>query len=271
MWSHRNSPSQPCASARTARSTSRSGSTSSSNGARYKPRRAERSACAPSPFMALSPGSAEGEDVRAHARFEEGDLEGPPADGPALADELVHPRLGDGALPGLVDVDAVSITRSLAVEAHGEGDRVARGGRREDEIEVARLEAVRDRAGGRFEHGGLLLYGPAAGERPLVERQPVGSPVGAGLAAGVAHVGLRGPQRAPVGRLGEAAGFDTSGLPVHAQQSLDRSLGLLVGALAEVVEPDTPVAIDEVDGRPVVVLERAPDGEVVVDDDRVAD
>jgi hypothetical protein len=38
-----------------------------------------------------------------------------------------------------------------------------------------------------------------------------------------------------------------------------------------VLEPDTPVAIDEVDGRPVVVLERPPDGEVVVDHDRVAD
>ena len=60
-------------------------------------------------------------------------------------------------------------------------------------------------------------------------------------------------------------------LLVDAQQLLDRSLGLLVGALAEVVEADPPVAIDEVGGRPVVVLERPPDGEVVVDDDRVAD
>ena len=58
---------------------------------------------------------------------------------------------------------------------------------------------------------------------------------------------------------------------VDAQQLLDRSLGLLVGTLAEVLEPDTPDAIDEVDGRPVVVVERPPDGEVVVDDDRVVD
>ena len=58
---------------------------------------------------------------------------------------------------------------------------------------------------------------------------------------------------------------------VEAQQLLDRSLGLLVGALAEVLEADAPDAIDEVDGRPVVVVERPPDGEVVVDDDRVVD
>ena len=60
-------------------------------------------------------------------------------------------------------------------------------------------------------------------------------------------------------------------LLVDAQQLLDRPLGLLVGALAEVVEPDPPVAVDEVDRRPVVVLERPPDREVVVDDDGVAD
>ena len=95
--------------------------------------------------------------------------------------------------------------------------------------------------------------------------------VAAALAAGVADVGLRGAQRVPVGGLGEAAGVDADGLLVDAQQLLDRSLGLLVGALAEVVEADAPVAIDEVDGRPVVVVERPPDREVVVDDDRVAD
>jgi hypothetical protein len=37
------------------------------------------------------------------------------------------------------------------------------------------------------------------------------------------------------------------------------------------MEADGAVAVDEVDGRPVVVVERPPDGELVVDDDRVAD
>ena len=79
------------------------------------------------------------------------------------------------------------------------------------------------------------------------------------------------PQGVPVGGLGDAAGVDADGRLVEAQQLLDRSLGLLVGALAEVPEADAPDAIDEVDGRPVVVVERPPDGEVVVDDDRVVD
>ena len=75
----------------------------------------------------------------------------------------------------------------------------------------------------------------------------------------------------PVGGLGEPAGVDADGLLVDAEQRLDRSLGLLVGLLAEVREADAPVAIDEVDGRPVVVVERTPDREVVVDHDRVLD
>lgn len=87
----------------------------------------------------------------------------------------------------------------------------------------------------------------------------------------MAQVGLRGPQRTPVGRLGQAAGVDADELLVHPQELLEGPLDLLVGLLAEVVEPDTPVAVDEVEGRPVVVLEGPPDGEVVIDDDRVAD
>ena len=39
-----------------------------------------------------------------------------------------------------------------------------------------------------------------------------------------------------------------------ARELLDRSLGLIVRALAEVLEADTPVAIDEVERWPVVVL-----------------
>ena len=58
---------------------------------------------------------------------------------------------------------------------------------------------------------------------------------------------------------------------VDAQQLLDRPLGLLVGALAEMLEADAPVAVDQVERRPVVVVERPPDRELVVDHDRVAD
>lgn len=71
--------------------------------------------------------SAEGEDVSAHARVEEGDLEVALDDCGSLTDELVHPGLGDGPLARHVDVEAVGIARRLPVDAHGEADRSAGG------------------------------------------------------------------------------------------------------------------------------------------------
>src|SRR3954453_20975902 len=108
--------------------------------------------------MAVHPlsGLAEGEDVRAHARVEERDLEGALGGAATLADELVHPRLIDGAFAEHVDVESVVVPGRLTVEEHGETNRRARGRRREDQVEVARLEAERDRAAGGAERGGLL-------------------------------------------------------------------------------------------------------------------
>src|SRR4051794_29126078 len=90
-------------------------------------------------------GLTEGEDVRAHAPLEERDLKGARGDGPVLADELVHPRTVDGALAELVDVEAVGVPGCFAIEEHGEADRGARGRRREDQVEVACLEAEGER------------------------------------------------------------------------------------------------------------------------------
>src|SRR4051795_13323126 len=117
--------------------------------------------------------STKGEDVRADAGVEERDLEGALGDCTMLADELVHPRLGDAALTGVVDVEPVGMTGRLTVEEHREADRAARSRRREDQVEVARLEAVRDRAAGRFQRRGLPTHRPLARERPVVEREPV--------------------------------------------------------------------------------------------------
>jgi hypothetical protein len=58
---------------------------------------------------------------------------------------------------------------------------------------------------------------------------------------------------------------------VDAEERLNRSLRLLVAALAEMAVADPAVAVDEVDGGPVPVRQRLPDGEVVVEDDRVVD
>src|SRR5204863_362065 len=167
----------------------------------------------------------------AHRMFTDSGIE-------AFAERARRELLATG---GTVRKRRIESRDELTAQEHGEAGRGARGRRCEDQVEVARLEAVRDRTGGRFEHGGLLAHGPLAGERPVVEREPVGGPVAAALAAGIAHIGLRRPQRAPVGGLGATAGVDSDGLLVDAQQLLDRALGLLVGAFAEVVEPDSTI------------------------------
>ena len=121
-----------------------------------------------------------------------------------------------------------------------------------------------------LEYRGLFLDGPIAGQRPVIERQLRGR-VDAASAAAVADVGLPAPHGVRVRGLGEPAGVDADGVLVDAQVLLDRSLGLLVVALAKVVKADSAVTIGEVEGRPIPVRQRLPDGEVVVDDDRVVD
>src|SRR3954470_9821816 len=132
-------------------------------------------------------GLAEGEDVRAHARVVERDLEGALGGAAALADELVHPRLIDGALAELIYVEAVVEPRRLTVEEHGEADRGARGRRGEDQVEVARVETERNRAARGVVGGRLILDGPVAGHRPVIERQVRGR-VDAANAPAVADV-----------------------------------------------------------------------------------
>ncbi len=65
--------------------------------------------------------------------------------------------------------------------------------------------------------------------------------------------------------------FDVDAVDVDLEELLDRLLDLRVRLLAEVVEPDAACAVDEVERRPVAVVERSPDRELVVDDDGVVD
>src|SRR4051794_9584073 len=102
---------------------------------------------------------AEGEDVGADGG-EEGDLDGLRTGRVAPADELVHARLGHPPGTGRVDVQAVIVAGWLAVEAHREAQGAVR--RRHDEVDVAALEAIRDRPRRRAEHHGLLAGDPVA-------------------------------------------------------------------------------------------------------------
>ena len=75
----------------------------------------------------------------------------------------------------------------------------------------------------------------------------------------------------PVGCRLDAEPFDGDEFALDAEQPLDDALGLLVASFAEVLVADDALLVDEVERRPVVVVERAPDRVVVVDRDRIVD
>ena len=75
----------------------------------------------------------------------------------------------------------------------------------------------------------------------------------------------------PVGRRLDANPFNADEVALDSEQLLDHALRLLVAALAELLIANDALLVDEVERRPVVVIERAPDLIVVVDRDRVVD
>ena len=91
------------------------------------------------------------------------------------------------------------------------------------------------------------------------------------LAAPVAEICLGRLEVVPVGCRLDAEPFDGDEFALHAEQPLDDALGLLVASFAELLVADDALLVDEVQRRPVVVVERAPDRVVVVDRDRVVD
>src|SRR5215213_6771431 len=89
------------------------------------------------------------------------------------------------------------------------------------------------------------------------------------------QVGLGRPQARPVGLSLQTVRSDRyqvagyalpSGL---AQQPLNEPLALFVSALAELMVPDPSICVGDVDGRPISVVERAPDCVVVVECDGI--
>ena len=91
------------------------------------------------------------------------------------------------------------------------------------------------------------------------------------LTAPVAEIRLRRPQVVPVGLGLHPNPFDVDEVAFESEQPLDHPFGLLVTAFTEVLVTDDPVGVDEVERRPVVVGERAPDGVLVVEGNWVVD
>src|SRR5262249_12003063 len=140
----------------------------------------------------------------------------------------------------------------------------------QDEMEVARAEAIRDPSAVAFEHCRLRSDRPATRERPFVEVERLAG-TSRSLAAVVAEVRLRGCELVPVGRRLDAVALDGHELAVDAEQTLDRALRFLVPAFTEMVVADRAVPVDEVDGGPVVVRKGMPDRVVGVEGHRVRD
>ena len=154
-------------------------------------------------------------------------------------------------------------------------------------MHVAGVESVGDRTTRLREERRHRADPPVAGQRPVVAPQLRGrvhvaliryDAAGRSEAGGTAisDVGLRGTQAGPVGRR-----FDTGGLEEHealvdvdtglAQEHLEDHLGFLVLAFAEVVVSDTPFGVAEIESRPVVIAEGAPDSILAIESDRVFD
>ena len=91
------------------------------------------------------------------------------------------------------------------------------------------------------------------------------------LAASISQIRLWCTQVVPVCLRLHPTTLNGHWLAFDIEQPLEDTFGLFVAALAEVVIADDAVPVDEVERRPVVVLEGAPDLVVVVDRDRVVD
>ena len=124
-----------------------------------------------------------------------------------------------------------------------------------------------------LEHDALTLDRPLARDGPVVQAQTLARFVGWRELAGaaVAEIRLRRPQVVPVGLGLHAESLDRDELALDAEQTLDHALRFLVTPFAEALVADDAVGVDEIERRPVVVVERAPDLVVVVGSDRVVD
>src|SRR6266536_1014693 len=123
----------------------------------------------------------------------------------------------------------------------------------------------------------------------MIESQPRGDSIDATLVqdcttgrrkvlgALIADIVFRRLQAAPIGGSFSTTGIDRNQFMTDAadsglgQQLLNNHFGLFVVALAELMMSNVPLRVDEVEGRPIVVVESMPYRMVVVDRDRIID
>src|SRR6266545_4716749 len=228
---------------------------------------------------------AEGERIGLHAPIEKLDLEQSISDGVRLSDQLIQPLFGHRAVALLVNVKSVSSAWRLSIDEHAKPHRRSSRCRSHHQMQIAGVKAVRDPPVGRVQQRGLPLYRPITRKRPLIEPQPRGGSIdarpveyhttGRGKVLGTLITDIIFPrlQAAPIG-----GSFNTTGIdryqfmidvthPGFGQQLVQNHFRLFVVALAEVMMSNLPLRIDEIERRPIVVVEGTPDRIVVIDRD----
>src|SRR6266851_9408037 len=237
----------------------------------------------------LCRGSSECERKSLHARIEKLDLELSISNGLRLSDQLIQPLFGNRAVALIVNVTSVSLARRQSIDEHAKSYRSSSRRWSHDQMKIAGVKAVHDAPVGFVQHRGLSLHRPITGKGPMIEREACGGSIDARLVqdcttgrrkvlgARVSDIVFRRPQVAPIGGSFSTLGIDRDQFMSEAadaglgQQLLKNHFRLFVGALAELMIANTPLRIDEIEGRPIVVIESTPDRIVVIDCDRILD
>src|SRR5262249_3753679 len=232
---------------------------------------------------------AEGERIGFHARIEKRDLEQSISDGLWLPDQLIQPLFAQRAVALVVNVTSVSRARRQSIDEHAKPHGRSSRRRSHDQMQIAGMKAVGDPPAGRVQRCGLPPYRPITRKRPLIEPQPRGGSIpatrvqyrttGRGKVLGtlIAEVVLGRPQAAPIGGSFNTTGIDRNQFVIDAldsgfgQQLLNNHFRLFVVALAELMMSNLPLRIDEIQRRPIVVVESTPDRIVAIDRDRILD
>src|SRR5215471_5412340 len=156
-------------------------------------------------------------------------------------------------------------------------------------MKIAGMKVIGDSPSGSVENNAVSSDRPIAGESPMIEFQSRGRsivvtlvrPCTTGrckvLGALIADIVVRRLQAAPIGGSFSTTGINRNQLLTDSansglgQQLLNNHLRLFVFALAEVMMSNMPLRIDEIEGRPIFVLERTPYRVVAIDRDRIID
>src|SRR5436309_2214234 len=142
---------------------------------------------------------------------------------------------------------------------------------------------------GLVQHSSLFLHCPITRKGTMIESQLRGGSIDSTLiqycttgrrkvlGALIADIVFRRLQAAPIGGGFRATGIDRNQFMTDAadsglgQQLLNDPFRLLVFALAEMMLANAPLRIDEIEGRPIFVLESTPYRMVAIDRDRIID